>query len=702
VKDTGSIQPPAWFPTWAEALFSAKTFLAGMLALYIAFSIDLSRPYWALSTVYIVSQPLAGALRSKAVYRIGGTLLGAVVTVALVPNLVNSPELLSAALALWVGLCLYLSLLDRTPRSYLFILAGYSTALIGFPAVGEPGAIFDIALSRVEEITLGILCATVIGSTVLPRPIGPALTAQLDAWLNDALQWSREVLRGRSAPALLTRRRRLAADAVALNLLSTQLAYDTSSLQHATRWVRMLQQRMVVLLPLLAAICDRIDALRQRHAISPGLEALIADIEAWVATGGDATRPGAIALRGAITRLERAEADLSAQPGIGRLDWSRLLVASLLARLREFVDVMEDCRELRRHIASETTRAPARRIVARASTGAALHRDHGMALLSALAAIVSIAICCIIWIATAWPEGALAAQLAAVVCCFFATQDDPVPAIVSFVYAAIAAIVIDLVYLFAVLPRIDGFPMLALVLAPTFFLIGIGMARPALAGFANGLAIIVATLMTLQSSYSADFPSYINGSLASIAGLSIAGIVTGIIRSVGADLAARRLLRAGWRDIAAAAQTGDASDRAVLAARMLDRLGLLTPRLAALPPDSDAGGTDAMLDLRVGVGVIEVRAFRSHLSEPSRHAVDAVLDGVAEYYRALAAEFGKPPRNRAGLLEAIDRALAAVAAEPANRRRRAVLLGLVAVRRALFRDVPPVVPAATEPESMAA
>ena len=704
VKGTGSLPLPSWFPTWGEALFSAKTFLAGMLALYIAFSIDLSRPYWALATVYIVSQPLAGALRSKAVYRIVGTLLGAVVTVALVPNLVNSPELLSAALALWVGLCLYLSLLDRTPRSYLFILAGYSTALIGFPAVGEPGAMFDIALARVEEITLGILCATVVGSTVFPRPLGPALTARLDAWLHSASKGSLEVLAGRSAPALLAGRRRLAADAVELNLLSTQLAYDTSSLRQAARWVRMLQQRMVVLLPLLAGIRDRLDALREADAISPALKALITDISAWVATGGDTTRSAAIELRRAITRLDRTEADLGAQdrPDAGPFDWSRLLLASLLARFREFVDVMEDCRELRRHIASETTRAPARRIIARANTGAALHRDHGMAMLSALAAMLSIAVCCIIWIATAWTEGALAAQLAAVVCCFFATQDDPVPAIISFVYAAVAAIVIDLVYLFAVLPRIDGFPMLVLVLAPTFLLIGIGIARPALAGFANGLAIITATLMSLQSSYSADFTSYFNGSLASITGLGIAAIVTGIVRSVGADLSARRLLRAGWLDIAAAAQTADASDRAVLAARMLDRLGLLAPRLAALPADADAGGNDAMLDLRVGVGVIDVRASRSDLSEQSRPAVDAVLDGVAEYYRARAVEFGKPPRNRAALLDAIDRALTVVADEPATRHTRAVLLGLLGVRRALFRGIPPVLADQTEPRSMAA
>src|SRR5208337_359094 len=100
-------------------LFSVNTFAAAMLALYIAFSIGLSQPYWAMTTAYIVSHPLSGAVRSKAVYRILGTLLGASAAVGLVPNLVDSPVLLSLALALWVGGCLAVSLLDRTPRSYV-------------------------------------------------------------------------------------------------------------------------------------------------------------------------------------------------------------------------------------------------------------------------------------------------------------------------------------------------------------------------------------------------------------------------------------------------------------------------------------------------------------------------------------------------------------------------------------------------------
>jgi predicted membrane metal-binding protein len=66
------------------------------------------------------------------------------VSVILIPNLVNAPEVLTVALALWVGLCLYFSLLDRTPSSYVLMLAGYTAAFVGFPAVADPGTIFDI------------------------------------------------------------------------------------------------------------------------------------------------------------------------------------------------------------------------------------------------------------------------------------------------------------------------------------------------------------------------------------------------------------------------------------------------------------------------------------------------------------------------------------------------------------------------------
>jgi uncharacterized membrane protein YccC len=60
-----------------------------------------------------------------------------------------------------VALCVFVSLFDRTPRSYMFVLSGYTAALIGFPSVLAPDTVFDTAVSRVDEIILGVVCAAI-------------------------------------------------------------------------------------------------------------------------------------------------------------------------------------------------------------------------------------------------------------------------------------------------------------------------------------------------------------------------------------------------------------------------------------------------------------------------------------------------------------------------------------------------------------
>src|ERR1700745_2092467 len=181
-------------PSLRVWIFSAKTFVSAMLALWIALRMGLDRPYWAMATAYIVAQPLTGAMRSKSAYRFYGTMLGAIATLVLIPNLVNAPVLLIAALSLWIGGCIYFAVLDRTPRSYVFLLAGYSAALIGFPLVDTPATVWDVGVARFEEITLGIVCTMVIGSVVFPMPLGPALTARLDNWIRNAAVWAVGVL----------------------------------------------------------------------------------------------------------------------------------------------------------------------------------------------------------------------------------------------------------------------------------------------------------------------------------------------------------------------------------------------------------------------------------------------------------------------------------------------------------------------------
>lgn len=84
--------------TTGVVIFSLKTFLASMFAYFVAINFDLPRPFWAVATVYIVAHPLSGAVSSKSIYRLLGTLIGGGATIIMVPNLVNEPILLSAAI----------------------------------------------------------------------------------------------------------------------------------------------------------------------------------------------------------------------------------------------------------------------------------------------------------------------------------------------------------------------------------------------------------------------------------------------------------------------------------------------------------------------------------------------------------------------------------------------------------------------------
>ncbi len=254
--------------TRPELLFSAKCFAAATLALYLASSAGLSRPVWALMTTYIVAHPLASNVRSKAFFRLIGTLLGCAATIVLIPPLSGAPELLSLALALWTGLCLYLSLLDRSARSYVFMLAGYSAALIGFPLVEAPASMFDTAIARVEEIGLGILCASLVHSIVLPVGLAPSLLGVMDRALGDARRWMDDLLatcersaKGSGAERVAADRLRLALDITQLRLLSTHVPFDTIHVRWTAGAIGTMQDRISALTPTLMAAEDRLCAL---------------------------------------------------------------------------------------------------------------------------------------------------------------------------------------------------------------------------------------------------------------------------------------------------------------------------------------------------------------------------------------------------------------------------------------------------------
>jgi uncharacterized membrane protein YccC len=679
----------------AELLFSGKSFAAAMLAMYLASRAGLPRPFWALMTTYIVAHPLAGAVRSKAVYRFCGTLIGSTATVLLVPALSNAPELLTLVLALWVGLCLSISLLDRTPRSYVFMLAGYTAALIGFPSVQTPLALFDTAVARVEEIGLGIFCATLVHSLVLPAGLAPTVLGLLDRTLQDARKWLGDLLQpaGRSSNADPKRldddRRRLAGDITQLRLLSTHVPFDTTHLRWTAGAIRAMQDRVAALTPALSAVEDRLQALEQAEGrLAPDVAAVLSQAAQWLReeaepTGDAATRAERLqALRRAIDALSAANAQQ-------QTPWGRALRIGLAGRLEELVDGWTACAQLRLDIDEGLKgAAPLRRTAALGSR--VLHRDYGMALLSALAAVIAICLCGAFWIVTGWPMGSAATMMAAVFCCFFATMDDPVPAIHGFLKWTLWSIPISALYVLVLMPTVQDFGMLVVICAPLFLLLGLYLPRPT--HFMPAMAMIfgVAGTLALHDTASSDLVSFLNSMIGQIVGVVVAARVTRLVRSVGADWSARRIQRATWRelgDMAASSQPQYAQSDAY-AVRMLDRIGLLAPRIA------QAGGTvegvaanDALRDLRMGADIAVLQRVRAQLPLATSAAL---LGGISRFFRQRSE--GRMNPRPPGLLPQIDEALNAMLEArdtAASSTSRAAVTALVGLRRNLFPDAPP-------------
>jgi uncharacterized membrane protein YccC len=332
-------------------------------------------------------------------------------------------------------------------------------------------------------------------------------------------------------------------------------------------------------------------------------------------------------------------------------------------------------------------------LTARLAGGSArpLHRDHGLAALSGLAAAVAVLCCCAFWIATAWPEGAIAPMMAAVFTSFFAAQDDPARPIAGFLVLTLVSYPIAAFYLFLMLPAIDGFPMLAAVLAPVFLILGAMQSSPKLMVLAIPLLIGVAGSLSLQEVFSADFAVFNNNFLAQIVAIAVALTVTQLLRSVGADWSARRILRFGWRELAENAAAHGVPDRAVWNSRMLDRVGLFLPRLALAGDAADLVAADPLKDLRIGINVVDLQRARPAVEPDAERTIAALLAGIAAHFRKLGQ--GRTDQIAPAVLTGIDRAIDEIAAEAPSPERRDCLWSLAGLRRNLFPEAPPYAPA---------
>src|SRR5215469_3497079 len=359
---------------------------AVLMALYIAFASDLERPYWAMFTVFIVANPLTGAVRSKTVFRLIGTATGAAIALLLIPPLVDAPVLLSLAISLWIGLCLYVSLQDRRPRSYAFVLASYTAAIVGFSAVNTPNAIFDTAVARVEEISVGLVCGAVAHSVIFPQNVLEGLSDRIDrtlrrsgAWITDALATTQSSdLQGQQQLS------KLVSD---LSVLYEHVSFETSDVPRNSSVVWALQNRLALTLPRVSSVQAALAALSAAGPLTPSTLEAIQAVSQWARAtpGARGALPSEVdrEVRGALARLT-AESEDGA-------DWSSLLKRTIATQLGQLVPDLSDAVWLADALKNPYgTSAPGPRL--EPASRRTLAADRGLALLSAFAATATMLI----------------------------------------------------------------------------------------------------------------------------------------------------------------------------------------------------------------------------------------------------------------------------------------------------------------------
>lgn len=570
----------AFRPSRLDLIFACKTFVAGMLALFISFELDLINPMWSIGTVMIIANPYSGMVSSKCVYRLIGTVAGAVIALLLTPHFINTPWLFTVILSLWVGFALYVSLLDRTPRSYVFMLAGYSTAMIVYNAITyiDTYNIFDIAVARVLEISVGVVSSAVVSATFFPVHVGAMIKQRVNKTLNDLEATFEKLIAVQETPenytqvlSVITR------DASDIHALAVHLAYEKGELKGMTKPLQEMLHQVSLVVANLVALSQRVKQLEHLHLVN-----LVSHLD--------------MLRQHTLTFLKQEKslvpADLQTLPIGFEEDFAELIskatseqkvvLAALKMDVRHFIanilavkllwqQIQQGNKEIPIEITAITTKYPS------------LHRDHGIAIRGGISAVLITFIVTAAWILSGWKAGFMMAQMGAITACILTALDNPVPVLRIFIWGSIVSAGLVFLYAFGIFPHVTHFWQLALVLFPVFLVAVTMMANQMLMPVGMVLGINTMMGLNLHNKYSMDAVSYLDSSFAMVLGVLVSLIVIDLVRAVSPDTSATRILTLHYQAMRQALNLSYGSEFKIHLRSMLDRVGVLNTKMVQNP-----------------------------------------------------------------------------------------------------------------------
>ncbi|MFK4203419.1 FUSC family protein [Acinetobacter junii] len=627
----------AFRPSRLDIIFACKTFVAGMLALFISFELDLINPMWSIGTVLIIASPYSGMVSSKCIYRLVGTAAGAIIALLLTPHFINTPWLFTIILALWVGFALYISLLDRTPRSYVFMLAGYSTAMIVYNAITyvDTYNIFDIALARVLEISVGVISTAVVSATFFPVHVGAMIKQRVIKTLQDLENIFEKLISAQDTNqnytlilGVITR------DASDIHALAVHLAYEKGELQGMTKPLQEMLHQVSLVVANLVAMSQRIQQLEQMPltTLAPRLSQLRQQTLQFLNQEKQLTADN---LRDLPPQFEQDFSELIAMASseqktvLAALKMDvRHFIANILAVKLLWQQIQKGHKEIPSEITTITTKYPS------------LHRDHGIAVRGGISAVLITFIVTGAWILLGWKAGFMMAQMGAITACILTALDNPVPVLRIFIWGSIVSAGLVFIYAFGIFPHITHFWQLALVLFPIFLVAVSMMANQMLMPIGMVLGINTMMGLNLHNKYSMDAVSYLDSSFAMILGVLVSLIVIDLVRAVSPDTSATRILSLHYQAMRQALTLSYGIDFKIHLRSMLDRVGVLNSKMVQ-NAELKYAIQNALIESASIVDLVRLQEIRQKLP----HYVDLQMEialleqQLAEYFQTQSEQF---------------------------------------------------------------
>ncbi|MER8705017.1 FUSC family protein [Mesorhizobium sp. M1088] len=661
-------------PTRSDWIFALRTVSAGLIAILAAYALKLDHPQWAMMTVFIVAQPVAGMVLAKGFYRLLGTFAGALAAIGITTVFDANPWLLVAVLAVWIGICSLVSSLLRNPEAYGAALAGYTAMIIGLPAFGQPHLVIDLAVARCAEIVLGIVCAALTSRLILPKLAADAIISRLKRSILDLAAYADGAFSGGDAEKLAGLHRKLIGDVQTLGEMRTYARLEGPSL--ATRAYPVRRTIGQLLSALSAARALHAHAAPKNAALIPVRAELQAVVGELVAKPGalDDTAPW-------VARLDAIAGKARQMPGIAAgqdIDW-----AGTVTRLTIAADFAEAMQQVLRGL--DALRSPSSRASReRRQPALVVHRDYRAASRNAVRAAIATLLVAGFWLATKWSDATGTVILVAVVSSLFAARPDPIRSAWNFFEGTLLALPFAFVVGQIALPALPGFGWFAVFVVPILMPAALGMANPRYVGVATAFAINFLAFLSPHQVMTYDPEPFLANSAAVLVGILLAIGVFAVVLPADPWVTVNRILQTMREDLARLCLHDRLPRRSAFESLAYDRINQLMPLLQNAGKKGDAVLGGGIAAVTVGLEILRLRNAQQSSAIPPETALS-----IANFLRGLAREllFRRPGEPQTATV-AVARQYAAGIAERSEAAEMLQIAASLRIIAAAIEDFP--------------